>query len=433
MPPKIVLNGAGSAEFTKELIADILGFEELAAATIALHDVNEERLRTAEAIARWTAGAMGAPARIESHLDRRAALEGADHVISMIRVGGHEGLALDFHVPARHGIRQSMADTLGIGSIFRALCTIPSLLTLGTDMSELCPDAWLCTYTNPMAALVWSVYAGTPHRRVVGVCMSAQNTAEQLAELVGVPFEEVSWLTAGMNHQAWLLRFERAGRDLYPLLDAAIEADPDGLGRRVRVEIYRRFGRFPSESSEHNADLVPWFLPHEDEIERFRIPVDEYLRRSERNLGAYAEVRRKLAAGEPLGIDRGPEYAPQIVHSIETGTPRTVYGNVRNAGCIENLPEDACVEVPCLVDRVGVQPTSVGSLPPGPAALNRLYANVCELTVRAALEGSRTLVYQAALMDPATAAALTTDQVVAVCDELIEAHAEHLPESIVRG
>lgn len=433
MPPKIVLNGAGSAEFTKELIADILGFEELAAATIALHDVNEERLRTAEAIARWTAGAMGAPARIESHLDRRAALEGADHVISMIRVGGHEGLALDFHVPARHGIRQSMADTLGIGSIFRALCTIPSLLTLGTDMSELCPDAWLCTYTNPMAALVWSVYGGTPHRRVVGVCMSAQNTAEQLAELVGVPFEEVSWLTAGMNHQAWLLRFERAGRDLYPLLDAAIEADPDGLGRRVRVEIYRRFGRFPSESSEHNADLVPWFLPHEDEIERFRIPVDEYLRRSERNLGAYAEVRRKLAAGEPLGIDRGPEYAPQIVHSIETGTPRTVYGNVRNAGCIENLPEDACVEVPCLVDRVGVQPTSVGSLPPGPAALNRLYANVCELTVRAALEGSRTLVYQAALMDPATAAALTTDQVVAVCDELIEAHAEHLPESIVRG
>lgn len=433
MPPKIVLNGAGSAEFTKELLADILGFEELADVTIALHDVNAERLQTAEAIARWTADALGAPARIESHLDRRAALDGADHVISMIRVGGHEGLALDFRIPARHGIRQAMADTLGIGSIFRALCTIPSLLALGTDMSALCPQAWLYNYTNPMAALVWAIYSGTPHRRVVGVCMSAQNTAEQLSELIGVPFDEVSWLTAGMNHQAWLLRFEREGRDLYPLLDEAIARDPDGLGRRVRVEIYRRFGLFPSESSEHNADLVPWFLPHEDEIERFRIPVEEYLHRSERNLGAYEEVRRKLAAGESLGIDRGPEYAPQIIHSMETGTPRTVYGNVRNDSCIQNLPEDACVEVPCLVDRAGVQPTSVGALPPGPAALNRLYVNVCELTVRAALEGSRALVYQAALVDPATAAALSTDRIVEVCDELIEAHAEHLPEAIVRG
>jgi alpha-galactosidase len=433
MPPKIVLNGAGSVEFTKELLADILGFDELAGATIALHDVSPERLETADAIARWTADAMGVAAHIESHLDRRAALDGADHVVSMIRVGGHEGLRLDFDLPARHGIRQTMADTLGIGSIFRALCTIPPLLALGTDMAELCPDAWLCSYTNPMAALVWSIYAGTPHRRVVGVCMSAQNTAEQLAELVGVPFDEVTWLSAGMNHQAWLLRFEQDGRDLYPVLDAAIERDMDGLGRRVRVEIYRRFGLFPSESSEHNADLVPWFLPHDDQIEWFRIPIDEYLRRSERNLESYGEVRRKLDAGEPLGIERGPEYAPQIIHSIETGTPRSVYGNVRNAGSIENLPPDACVEVPCLVDRAGVHPTSIGALPPGPAALNRLYVNVCELTVRAVLEGSRSLVYQAALLDPATAAALPTDEIVTLCDELIEAHADDLPRSIVRG
>jgi alpha-galactosidase len=431
MAPKIVLNGAGSVEFTKELLADILGFEELSDATVALHDVDRERLETAEAIAGWTRDALGAGATIESHLDRRAALDGADHVISMIRVGGHAGLKLDFEVPARHGVRQAMGDTLGLGSIFRALCTIPSLQALGADMAELCPGAWLLNYTNPMAALVWSLYAGTPHRRVVGVCMSAQNTVEELSELVGVPFEEVAWLTAGMNHQAWLLRFERDGRDLYPLLDAAIERDPDGLGRRVRMEIYRCFGLFPSESSEHNADLVPWFLPHEDELERLRIPVDEYLRRSERNLGTYAEVRRKLAAGEPLGIDRGPEYAPQIIHSIETGTPRTVYGNVRNGGCIANLADDACVELPCLVDGAGIQPTSVGTLPPGPAALNRLYVNVCELTVRAALEGSRTLVYQAAFMDPATAAALTIDEIVDVCDDLIEAHAEHLPEGIV--
>jgi alpha-galactosidase len=430
---KIVLNGAGSVEFTKELLADVLGFEELSGATIALHDVSEERLRTAEAIARWTAEALNAPATIETHLDRRAALEGADHVISMIRVGGHEGLKMDFEIPARHGVRQAMADTLGVGSIFRALCTIPSLLTLGRDMAELCPNAWLCNYTNPMAALVWSVYAGTPHQRVVGVCMSAENTAQQLSELVGVGFDEVTWLTAGMNHQAWLLAFERSGEDLYPLLDEAIARDPEGLGRRTRVEIYRRFGLFPSESSEHNADLVPWFLASEDEIRRYRIPIDEYLHRSERNLSTYEEVRRKLAAGEPLGIERGPEYAPQIIHSIETGTPRTVYGNVRNGGSIANLPDDACVEVPCLVDRAGVQPTRVGTLPPGPVALNRLYVNVCELTVRAALEESRMLVRQAAMMDPSTAATLTPDEIVEVCDELIAAHAEHLPEGIVRG
>jgi alpha-galactosidase len=428
---KVVLNGAGSAEFTKELLGDLLGFPELAGCTIALHDVNPERLATGEAIARATLEALGAEARIETHPDRRSALDGADHVISMIRVGGHEGLRQDFVIPAAHGMRQAMADTLGVGAIFRALCTIPSLLALGDDMAELCPDAWLYDYTNPMAALVWSVYAGTPHRRVVGVCMSAKNTAEQLAEIVGVPFEEVTWVTAGMNHQAWLLRFERDGRDLYDDLDAAIARDPDGLGRRVRVEIYRRFGLFPSESSEHNADLVPWFLTHPDEVERYRIPVEEYLHRSERGLAEYEELRRSLAAGEPLDVEFGPEYAPQIVHSIETGTPRTVYANVRNGGCIANLGDDVCVEVPCLIDGAGVQPTSVGELPPGPLALTRLYANVCELTVLAALEGSRERLYQAAMLDPLTSASLTIDETVAVCDELIDAHAEHLPRGIV--
>ncbi len=430
MVVKVVLNGAGSAEFTKELLGDLLGFEELRGSTIALYDVNADRLATGEAIAHATAEALGVTARIEVHSDRRAALDGADHVISMIRVGGHEGLRRDFEIPARHGLRQAMADTLGVGAIFRALTTIPSLLALGQEMTELCPDAWLYDYTNPMAALVWSVYAGTAHRRVVGVCMSAQNTAEQLADIVGVPFAEVTWLTAGMNHQAWLLRFEHDGRDLYPKLDAAIERDPEGLGRRARVEIYRRFGLFPSESSEHNADLVPWFLSHDSEVDRYRIPVDEYLHRSERGLAKYDELRRSLATGEPLDVEFGPEYAPQIIHSIETGTPRTVYANVRNGGCIANLGDDVCVEVPCLVDRAGVEPTSVGRLPAGPLALNRAYASVVELTVRAALEGSRERVYQAAMLDPLTAASLSIDEIVAVCDELIDAHAEHLPPGL---
>jgi alpha-galactosidase len=430
---KIVLNGAGSAEFTKELLADILGFDELAGSTIALLDVDSERLETAAAIARWTAGALGAPAAIEPYLDRRAALEGADHVISMIRVGGHEGLRLDFEIPGRHGVRQTMADTLGIGSIFRALCTIPALLGLARDLHEVAPGAWLYNYTNPMAALVWAIYAGTPHQRVVGVCMSPENTAQQLAELLNVPFGEIAYLAGGINHQSWILRLEHGGQDLYPRLRQIVQDDPDGLGRRVRVEMFKRFGYFPTESSEHSADLVPWFLPHEDQVRRFRIPVNEYLHRSERNLGSYAETRRKLAAGEPLGLERGPEYAPQIIHSIETGTPRMVYGNVRNGGSIDNLPEDCCTEVPCLVDRAGVQPTRVGSLPPQLAALNRLYLNVCELTVRAALEERRDLVYQAALLDPNTAATLSIDEIIRVCDELIDAHGERIPAGIRGG
>lgn len=427
---KIVFNGAGSAEFTRELLADILGFEELAGSMIALFDVNSERLATAEAIARWTAGALGAPATIEAHSDRRAALDGADHVISMIRVGGHEGLRRDFEIPGRYGVRQTMADTSGVGSIFRALCTIPALLELARDIREVAPGAWLYNYTNPMAALVWAIYAGSGHQRVVGVCMSPENTAEELAEIAGVPFEEVAYLAAGLNHQSWMLRLEHHGRDLYPRLRQIVQDDPDGLGRRVRVEIFKRFGYFPTESSEHNADLVPWFLPRKDEIRRFRIPVNEYLRRSENNLGSYAEIQRKLASGESLGLERGGEYAPQIIHSIETGKRRMIYGNVRNGGSVENLPADCCVEVPCLVDRAGVQPTRVGSLPVQLAAVNRLYLNVCELTVRAALEQRRDLVYQAALLDPNTAATLGIDEIVQLCDELIDAHGELIPEGI---
>ncbi len=430
---KIVFNGAGSAEFTKELLADILSFADLAGSTIALFDVDGDRLATAEAIARWTVAALGVPAKIEPHLDRRAALEGADHVISMIRVGGHEGLKLDFEIPGRHGVRQTMADTMGIGSIFRALCTIPALLELVRDLHEVAPDAWLYNYSNPMAALVWAVYAGSGHQRVAGVCMSPENTAQQLADIIGVPFDEIAYIAGGINHQSWILRLEHHGENLYPQLRQIVQDDPDGLGRRVRVEIFKRFGYFPTESSEHNADLVPWFLPHADQVRRFRIPLNEYLHRSERNRDSYAEIQRKLTAGEPLELERGPEYAPQIIHSIETGARRMIYGNVRNGGSIDNLPPDCCVEVPCLVDRAGVQPTRVGSLPPQLAALNRLYLNVCELTVRAALEERRDFVYQAALLDPNTAATLSIDEIVHVCDELIDAHGHLLPEGIRAG
>ena len=426
---RIAFVGAGSVEFTRDLLGDILTFPELSDATIALHDIDPERLEAAEAMARWTAGQLGAPATIEAHLDRRAALDGCDHVINMIQVGGHAATLIDFEVPARHGVRQTIGDTLGIGGIFRALRTIPVMQGIAADMAEVCPQAWFLNYTNPMAMLCWATYAGTPITRIVGLCHSVQNTTRQLAELVGAPYEEVTYLGAGVNHQAWILQFERDGEDLYPRLDEAIARDP-GLQCRVRVEMYRRFGRFPTESSDHSAEYLPYFMHSDAMIERFRIPVDEYVRRSEENLELYEEMRRKLAAGEPFEIERSLEYASLIIHSILTGEPREIYGNVPNHGLITNLPAGACVEVPCVVDGQGLHPRTIGDLPPQLAALNRTFLNVCELTVRASLEGSREHVLHAALLDPNTAATLSPEQIEAMVDDLIEAHGSALPEGI---
>jgi alpha-galactosidase len=426
---RIAFVGAGSVEFTRNLLGDILTFPELQGCTIALHDIDPERLEAGAAMARWTARELGAPATIEAHLDRRAALEGCDHVVNMIQVGGHEATLIDFEVPKRHGLRQTIGDTLGIGGIFRALRTIPVMQAIAADMAELCPQAWLLNYTNPMAMLCWATYAGTPVSRVVGLCHSVQNTTRELAELVGAPYDEVTYLGAGVNHQAWILQFQRDGQDLYPQLDAAIADDPE-LRRRVRVEIYRRFGRFPTESSEHSAEYLPFFLRDDAMIEQFRVPVDEYVRRSEENLEQYAEMRRMLAAGEPFEIERSLEYASLIIHSQLTGRQRTIYGNVRNDGLITNLPDGACVEVPCLVDGDGVRPVAVGALPPQLAALNRTFLNVCELAVRAALEGSREHVYHAALLDPNAAGTLSPQAIVAMVDDLIEAHGAALPAGI---
>jgi len=429
MSPRIVFVGAGSVEFTKNLLGDILTFPELTASEIVLHDIDPERLEAGAAIAQWTNDALGAGARISSTLDRSAALEGADYVINMVQVGGHEATLLDFELPLSHGLRQTIGDTLGIGGIFRALRTIPVMLGIAADMAEGCPDAWLLNYTNPMAMLCWAVYDGSPIKRVVGLCHSVQGTTRRLAELVGVPFDDVTFLGAGINHQSFILRFERDGQNLYPSLDEAIERDPE-LARTVRVELYRRLGYFPTESSEHSAEYVPWFMRHDELIERFRIPVGEYVQRSEENLREYERIRSDLAAGRGFEIERSLEYASLIIHSIETGTERVVYGNVRNDRLIDNLPEGCCVEVPCLVDRAGVQPTHVGPLPPQLAALNRTFANVCELTVRAALDGRPEHVYHAAILDPNAGASLTLGEIEALVDELIEAHGDALPEGL---
>ena len=291
---RIAFIGAGSIEFTRDLLGDLLTYDDLGDLEVALHDIDPERLETAEAMSRWTAEQLGRSPVFTTHLDRREALAGADFAFNMVQVGGHAATLLDFEIPARHGLRQTIADTLGIGGIFRALRTIPVMLGIGRDMAELCPDAWLLNYTNPMAMLCQAYAHGSPHTKVVGLCHSIQHTTRQLSEYVGVPFEEVTFLGAGVNHQSFILRFERDGEDLYPALDAAIAAD-DELGRKVRVELYKRFGYFPTESSEHSAEYLPWVMRDDAALERFRVPVDEYIRRSEENLGVYEELR--AAAG----------------------------------------------------------------------------------------------------------------------------------------
>jgi len=426
---RIAFIGAGSVVFTKNLLGDILSFPALRDVEIALHDIDPDRLATAKAMARYVAGERGATPAITSHADRRAALDGADYVLNMVQIGGHEATLLDFEIPARYGLRQTIADTLGIGGIFRTLRTADHMLALGHELAELCPHAWLLNYTNPMAMLCWLVYGGTPTQNVVGLCHSVQFTTEDLAELVGVPIDEVTFLAAGLNHQAFILRFEHDGEDLYPRLDARIESDPE-LQRRVRVQLYRRLGYFPTESSEHAAEYLPWFMRHDDEIERHRIPVDEYIRRSEENLLEYERVKGVLGRGESLPLERSNEYAASIIHSMETGQPCVIYGNVRNTGLLPGLPDDCCVEVPCLVDGTGLHPVAVPNYPPELAALNRTFENVVELTVRAVLEGRPELVRQAAMLDPNTAATLTLDEIDALCDELTLAHGDALPEML---
>jgi alpha-galactosidase len=297
-------------------------------------------------------------------------------------------------------------------------------------MSDLCPpSAWLLNYTNPMAMLCWLVYAGTPLQNVVGLCHSVQATTRDLAEIVGVPYEEVRFLAAGLNHQAFLLRFEHDGESLYPRLDERLAEDAE-LQRRVRFALYKRFGYFQTESSEHAAEYVPWFMRHDGELERYRIPVDEYVRRSEDNLAEFERVKGSIAAGEALPIERSVEYAALIVHSMVTGEPRVIYGNVRNGGLLPGLVESSCVEVPCVVDGTGLRGVPVPEYPAELAALNRTFSNVVELTVRAVLEGRPELVRLAAALDPNASATLTLDEIDALCDDLTAAHGDLIPASL---
>ncbi|TAM68171.1 MAG: alpha-glucosidase/alpha-galactosidase [Microbacteriaceae bacterium] len=419
--------GAGSVEFTRDLVADILSYPELADSEFRLHDIDETRLNTARGVAESVARQLGAHPTINTHLDRREAIEGARFVVNMVQVGGLAATKTDFEVPARFGLRQTIADTLGIGAIFRGLRTFPLLHGLATDIRELAPDALLLNYTNPMAMNVGYLSKVAPQVKAFGLCHSVFWTIVGLSEVMGVPHEEVSWRSAGVNHQAWVLSMERNGEDLYPLLDEKIRTDPE-LRRRVRVDMYRRLGYYPTETSEHSSEYVAWYLKNTAEIERLRLPINAYIGISENNVATFEATKKALAAGAEIEFDtEAAEYAPQVIHSVVTGTQRHIQVNTANTGLITNLPTGAPVEVTASVDERGVHPWFMGDLPPQCAALNRGYLNVVDLTVHAALTEDPRAIRQAAMLDPNAAASLTVDQIWELCDAMVAAHGDLLP------
>jgi alpha-galactosidase len=422
--------GAGSVVFTRQLLADLFGFPDLAELRIALHDIDPDRLETAERIARQAAEQLDVRPSITASLDRRTALEGSDFVINMIQVGGIAATRVDFEVPKSFGIRQTIADTLGVGGVFRALRTFPVLRGIAEDMGAVCPDAWLLNYTNPMAMNVWWLAEVAPRLKAVGLCHSVYWTVAGLCDLVGVPLEGTDYRAAGVNHQAWLLRWERDGASLYPRLDERIAEDLE-LRRRVRVDMYRRLGYYPTETSEHSSEYVPWYLHDEREVERLRIPIDAYIGISEENVADYERTRALLRAGQVVPLEHSAtEYAPQVIHSMVTGTTRVIHANVANRDLITNLPHGAGVEVPATVDGLGLHPHHVGTLPPQCAALNTSFLAVAELTVRAALEGDARMVRQAVMMDPNASASLRIDDIWDLCDAMVKAHGDLIPEEL---
>jgi alpha-galactosidase len=427
---KITFIGAGSTVFARNLLGDILMVDELADSEIALFDIDAERLATSELVARRVADACNAPAKIVATTDRRAALDGADYAINMIQVGGYEpATVIDFEVPKQFGLRQTIADTLGIGGIMRGLRTIPVLLDITADMEDVCPEVLFLNYTNPMAMNCIAVNRASTIN-TVGLCHSVQGTAFQLSNDLGIPYQDIRYLAAGINHMAFYLRFERDGEDLYPQLHALAAAGKAPEWNRVRYEILKNFGYFVTESSEHFAEYVPWFIKRDrpDLIDALNIPLDEYPRRCIEQIEGWEAERARLEGGEAIEVHRSYEYASTIIRSAETGKPRVIYGNVANDGIIDNLPAGCAVEVPCVVDRNGVQPTKIGALPPQLAALIRTNVNVQELTVEAALTGRREHVYHAAMLDPHTAAELDLDQIHDLVDALLAAHGDWIPQ-----
>jgi len=441
--PKITFMGAGSTVFAKSILGDCLLSEPLRDSHIALYDIDGKRLRDSKMMLdNLNENINEGRAKITAHLgprSRKAALRGADYVVNAIQVGGYPATLVDFEVPKKYGLRQTIGDTLGIGGIFRALRTIPVVLEFARDMEEVCPDAWFLNYVNPMAMITGALLLATPIR-AVGLCHSVQGCARGLLRRVGLleKVKKLQWKIAGINHQAWLLEITDGGKDLYPEIKrraARMNARARRKGGKkhydmVRFEIMLRFGYYVTESSEHSAEYMPYWIKSQfpELIEEFNIPLDEYPRRCVAQIEGWERRREELVNNKKLTHRRTGEYGSYIMEAMETDAPIRIGGNVLNDGLITNLPRKACVEVPCLVDRNGVQGCYVGDLPEQCAAINRTNINVQLLTIEAALTRKKEHIYQAAMLDPHTASELTIDQIVSLCDDLIEAHGTMLPK-----
>jgi alpha-galactosidase len=440
--PKITFIGAGSVVFTRNLCSDLLLTPSLQASTISLMDIDPQRLAQARDLVQALIDRRGLAARVEATTDRREALRGADYVITTFQQGGLEAYALDIEIPQRYGIEQCVGDTLGPGGVFRALRTIPVLIEIGHELDQVAPNALLLNYVNPMAANCWAFEraTGRPH---VGLCHSVQGTSEMLAKWINVPYDEVVFRCAGINHQAFFLEFRRGTTDLYPLIWEAIQHSEIEGQEPVRIEMMKYFGYFVTESSGHASEYLPYFRKsaqqvNEELVPRFTDPVNSwydfgrsggYLRHClERLEHAQADFDELIAGTKAPPTVRSHEYSSHIIEAIETNQPTRINGNVPNRNLIPNLPQGCCVEVPCLVDGNGIQPTPVHDYPPQLAALNRTNINVQELIVEAAINGKRDAIYHAVMLDPLTAAVSTLPRIHAMVSEMLEAQARWLPQ-----
>lgn len=428
---KITFLGAGSSVFAKNVLGDTMMTPALQDFELALFDIDHERLKDSEMMLNNIKNTVGSQCVIKAYTDRKEALRGAKYVVNAIQVGRYDPCTItDFEVPKKYGLRQTIADTLGIGGIFRNLRTIPVMMDFARDIQEVCPDAWFLNYTNPMAVLT-NVMITDGGVKTVGLCHSVQGCVSHLFKNLGIDTAGVQSKIAGINHMAWLLEVTKDGEDLYPEIKRrAIEKQKEKHHDMVRFELMFKFGYYVTESSEHNAEYHPYFIKknYPELIERFNIPLDEYPRRCVNQIEQWKTRREDLVNNEDLSHKRSNEYASRIFEAMETNQPFKIGGNVMNTGLITNLPKEACVEVTCLVDSSGVTPTYVGDLPQQLAALNRTNINTQLMTIEAARTLKKEAIYQAAFLDPHTAAELSMDDIVSLCDDLIEAHGDWLPK-----
>ncbi|MEB7722804.1 alpha-glucosidase/alpha-galactosidase [Staphylococcus equorum] len=427
---KITFLGAGSTVFAKNVLGDCMTVEALQDFEFALFDIDEERLKDSEMMLNNLKKGMNATVKVRSYRNRKEALRGAKYVINAIQVGGYDPATItDFEVPKNYGLRQTIADTLGIGGIFRNLRTIPVMQDFAKDIKEVCPNAWFLNYTNPMAVLTNIMLK--EGIKTVGLCHSVQVCASDLLESLELPTDRIHSKIAGINHMAWLLEITRDGKDLYPEIKArAKEKQKTIHNDMVRFELLNKFGYYVTESSEHNAEYHPYFIKSQypELIEKYNIPLDEYPRRCVNQIEEWQDMRDDIVNDQNLTHERSHEYGSYIIEAMETNKPYKIGGNVLNTGgLISNLPKNAVVEVPCLVDTSGVTPTYIGELPEQLAALNRTNINTQLLTIEAALTQKKDKIYQAAMLDPHTASELSIEDIISLCDDLIEVHGAWLP------